>query len=227
MTIPELILLFRKQVQDLNKPYLWDDVEVLQYLIAAQDKFVTKTGGIRDSSTRALTDVSVVVGEVFAPHSPYILRVRSAKLLTAQRSLDVVNEADIGRYVVSDYGLITPEYLDDEDTGDVKAIVLGVEDNKIRWLKVPVTADTCRMNIMRLPYPRIKDLNGCLEIQEQFHMDLLLWMKHLAYAKQDAEVFDKRASEDYERQFYDRCDEAKTIMEGQRFKPRVVQYGGL
>lgn len=227
MEIKDLKTLFRKQVQDINKPYLFDDVEILQYLIDAQDRFVRELGGIRDSSTRALTDIPVVTGAVLAKHSPYILRIRSAKLLTALRPLRIVNEGDLATVVVSDYGSITPMYLDDTDTGDVTAMVLGVEDNKVRWLKVPTTDDTCRMNIMRLPYPRIKDDNGCLEIDEQHHMALLYWMKHMAYSKQDAETYDANLAEAAKAAFLEYAENAREDKERQRYKPRVVQYNKI
>lgn len=227
MEIRELKTLFRKQVQDVNKPYLWDDVEIHQYLIDAQDRFVRELGGIPDSSTRALTDIPVVAGAVLAKHSPYILRIRSAKLLTAARPLKIVNEGNLDTMVVSDYGSLTPMYLDDEDTGDVTAIVLGVENNKVRWLKVPTTEDTCRMNIMRLPYPRIKDDNSCLEIDEQHHMALLYWMKHMAYSKQDAETYDSQLAEDAKAAFLEYAANARDDKERQRYKPRVVQYNKI
>lgn len=227
METTDLITLFRKQVQDTVKPYLFDADEVFQYLVDAQDMFVRLTGGIPDSTTRALTDLAVVVGVPIARHSPYILRIRSAKLLTALRALSIISEGDLEQTYSEDYGLRTTGYLDDTDTGDVRAMVLGVEDNAVRWYKVPTTADTCRMNIYRLPYPRMTDEESCLEIDEHHHIHLLKWMKHLAYSKEDAETYDKNLADKNEVAFRAYCEQAREEKERQRYKPRVVQYGGL
>lgn len=233
MDTQDLIDLFRKQVADISKPQLWDETEVFQYLVDAQDMFVRLTGGIADGSTIAITQVGVVTGEPFSQHSPYILRIRSGRLLTARRALKFGSEADIAQVgiiensTLIDYGFIRPPYLDDTDTGEVVAGLLGVEKNKIRWYKVPIADDTAQLNVYRLPYPRLVDKLSCLEIDEQHHMGLLYWMKHRAYSKQDGETYDKNLAMNNETWFRNYCDQAKQEEERQRYKPRVVQYGGI
>lgn len=235
-TAQDLIDLFRKQVDDRSKPYLWDDVESLQYAVAAQDMYARLTGGIADSSTASVVDAAVTPGEPMARLSPYILRIRSAKLVTARRPLEIVNEADISQMQQApDYGVSLRQYLDDENTGDVTAMVLGVEKNKVRWWRVPPSdadEDTCRMNVLRLPYPRIQDEKDCLEVDEQHRLSLVMWMKYLAYSKEDAETYDKELAENNERAFYRYCGvpdgaNARQEEERQRYKPRTIQYGGL
>jgi hypothetical protein len=233
MKIQDLIDLFRKQLGDVAKPQLWDDIEVMQYLIDAQDMYVRLIGGIADSTTAAVVNVPVVTDQAISEHCPYILRIRSAKLLTAKRKVTIASEADLSQIgilqnsTLLDYGLIRPPYLDDTDTGDVIAGVLGVQKNAIRWYKVPVADDTCVLNVYRLPYPRIEDVNGCIEIDEQHHINLLYWMKHRAYSKEDGETYDKDLAATNDQLFRRYCADAKQEEERQRFKPRVVQYGGI
>lgn len=230
MRLDDLITLFRKQVDDKAKPYLWDDVEILQYVIDAQDMFVRKTGGIADSTTRAITDVTVAPGISVAKHSPYILRIRSAQLVTAQRALKMASEGDLSTMVVEDYGFLLPAFLKDTDYGQVTAAILGVKENALRWFRVPETTadpDICRMNVYRLPYPRITRIEDCLEIDEQHHLHLIKWVKHLAYSKEDAETYDRNLAESNKELFTEYCDQAKSEKERQRYKPRVVQYGGI
>ena len=228
MELKALLLKFRKDVSDQARPYLWDEDEVLKFAIDAQDMYVRLTGGIDDASTPDITDIPVVAGDVLAAHSPYILRIKSAKLVTARRSLAIVNEKDIAQLTYSDYGLQRTEHLHDEDTGEVEAIVLGVEKNKVRWFKVPPSTadtDTCRLNVRRLPYPRITSEESCLEIDEQHHYHLMKWMKHLAYGKEDAETYDRDLSESNKEAFEQYCksgDENK-----QRYRPGIVAYGGI
>lgn len=230
MELKDLLLKFRKDVADRERPYLWDDDEILQFAIDAQDMYVRLTGGITDTSTPEITQITVVPGAVLAAHSPYILRIRSAKLLVLKRDLKIVRESDIQQFTYSDYGLQRSCFLDDTDTGEVEGIVLGVEKNKVRWFRVPAddaAQDTCSMVVRRLPYPRIESEDDCLEIDEQHHYHLLKWMKHLAYSKEDGETYDKELADINEQAFRRYCADARVEEEGQRYKPPIVQYGGI
>jgi hypothetical protein len=234
MTLQGLIDHWRKQVSDTAVPYLWDDDEALLFAIDAQDMFVRKMGGISDETVTAasdptnlkLHDIALVPNVALAVFSPYILRVRSAKLMTQKWSINFISEADVGLQMVQDYGFVTQKYLDDTDTGIVTSAVLGLVDGKVRWWRVPLTADTCRMHIYRLPFPRITTSESSLEIDEQHHLALVRWMNYLAYSKEDAETYDKQLADKNEASFLKYCDDAKAEKDRQRFKPRIVQYGG-
>lgn len=235
MTLQGLIEFWRKQVADESAPYLWDDDEALIFAIDAQDTFVRHMGGISVNTVAAATDptnlqlhdLAVTINTPSTAFSPYILRIRSLKLLTAKRAIPVISEADVGMMRVNDYGFVAPKYLDDTDIGTVQAAVIGVEDGKLRWWRVPSTTDTCRMHVYRLPYPRIATQDDALEIDEQHHLCLVMWMKYLAYSKEDAETYDKNLADKNQAAFMAYCDKAKAEKDRQRFKPRVVHYGGL
>lgn len=227
MKIEDLLTLFRKQVADQAKPYLWDDTEILQYLVSAQDDLVREIGGFSDITTRALTDLNVVPSAPFAKFSPYILRIRSGRLVTANRDLPIVDEQGLATNTTMDYGFQLNSSLDDEEIGQVRVAVIGLEDHKLRWVKVPEEADVFRMHIFRLPYPRIKDETSCLEVDEQHHIHLIKGMKAFAYAKEDAETYDKALQGENEAAFKKYCEEAAKEKDRQRFTPRKVRYGGL
>lgn len=227
MTLQDLIRNFRKQVDDLEQPFLWDDDEALLYAIDAQDMFVRKTGGISDYTTNAVTLITATLNTPLTAISPYILRVRSAKMITAAKSIKVLNEADMYQVSTEDYGYMVPGYLNDAEIGPVQAMVLGIEENSVRWYKVPDVTDTCRMHVYRLPYPRITAQEDLLEIQEQHQFHLIKWMKHLAYSKEDAETYDKTLAEMNKQAFIAYCDEANYEIGRRRFKPRIIQYGGI
>lgn len=228
MDVQDLILNFRKQVSDLAPPYLWDDDEALLYVIDAQDKFVRVMGGISDNGTTgagtALTDLALTANVPTTSFSPYILRIRSGKLLTAQRDVDLIDESQLSEMShMHDYGLSSASFLKDTDTGSVRYAIMGLEDNKLRWYKVPDTADTCRLHIYRLPYPRLVDQEDSLEIDEQHHLHLIKWMKYHAYSKEDAETYDKALADKNEAAFLKYCEDARIEKDRQRFKPRVVK----
>jgi len=235
MDLQDLIELFRKQVADKDDPYLWDDEEVLQYIIEAQDTFVQRTGGISvmtvveadDPDNEELHDLEISEDGPYSDFSPYILRIRSARLVTARRDVKIISEADFSQIRTVDYGIISPTFLDDTDTGTVTHGIIGLVDKKLRWYKVPSEDDTCRLHVYRLPYPRIASQEDDLEIPEQYHIHLLKGAKASAYMKEDAETYDKELASSNEQMFEKVCEEARLALDRQRFKPRTIQYGGI
>lgn len=235
MELQDLIAEFRRQVSDEAQPYLWSDEEVLAYAIDSQDVFVRRIGGIADVTVAAadvgnpvtrLADMSLEVENPYTLMSPYILRIRSGRLLTAQRDVTFAQESDMVHGVVRDYGVFVGRSFDDERTGNVTYGVLGVRDKYVRWMDVPAVADTCRLHIFRLPFPRIEEQEDDLEIAEQHHFHLTKWMKHLAYSKQDAEARDDGLAEKFRAQAEDYMRTAQQEQQRQRYRPRVVHYGG-
>lgn len=93
----------------------------------------------------------------------------------------------------------------------------------------PIYLDlTIEMTVFRLPLTAITDDGDqALEIDEQHHSHLLLWMKHLGYDKQDAETFDRRKSDDFAQRFNTYCAEAKKEQDRARRVVGAVAYGGI
>lgn len=251
MLIPDLITEFRRQVKDEEVPYLWSDDEVLGYVSDAQDELVRFIGGFSDLTTRALTDLTITALNPFSAYSPYILRIRSCTLLNPYNPdgtpaspayptpVRIAQEGDLPLltgvddyfsnfgYDDADYGLISAPIINDTDTGDIKAMILGLDEYQARWYKVPVVNNTARLHIFRLPYPRITPDSTTLEIAEQYHRGLLLRMRELAYGKQDSETYDRGAADNYKAQFEAFCAKVKRERERLVYRPRVVQYGGI
>lgn len=225
---------FRPQVADVDAPYLWSDDEVLQYAIDAQDMFVRLVGGLADMTVvasdpgvaagTALADLDVTASTPFTAHSPYILRIKSARLVTAKIDVPIINEPDLAIVPTKDYGWTRGLSLDDTDIGDVRFAVLGLRENQIRWMRVPNATDTCRLHVLRLPLPRIAAQEDALEIGTEHHFHLVKWMKYLAYSKQDSEVLDPKKAIDNEQAFRAYCEQARKEIEKRRYKPRVVQF---
>lgn len=222
MQIQDLITLFRKQVSDLEAPYLWDDDEVLEYVVDAQDTFVRLIGGISDlgfnPETQVLTDLPLTAGNPITPLPDYVLHTRSGRLLGAKRNIDFVDPSDLGQYIrFNDYGNAATLYLDDTATGPVQCAIKA-DDTVVRWYMVPSEDDICRCHIYRLPYPRIEDQEDELEIQAMHHPHLVMWMKHRAYSKEDAETYDANLAALNKVAFEDYCAAAKLEAERRRGK---------
>lgn len=241
MKLQDLIRHFRSQVQDEEPPYLWSDEEVLVFAVDAQDMFVRLTKGIPDMTFPAddarvvagtkLANLEVTEGEPYTAHDPAILRIRSIRLVTAQRNVTPVSEGDLPYLPVRDYGSTfgwgRGLFLDDSDTGDVDYAVLGVIKGSVRWLRVPNAGDTARLHVYRLPYPRPTKQGDSLEIDSQHHLHLVKWMKHLAYSKEDAETYDKDLADKNEALFRSYCAQALGEEQRQRHKTRIVQMSSI
>lgn len=234
MLLQDLLEHCRKQLDDSAPPYLWDDDELLLWAVEAQDMLVRAVGGISDTTVAAadigspqtrLQDLAVTPSVPYVAHSPYILRIRSARLVTGKLDLQVIDEADMSVVPVRDYGWTRGIALDDTDTGQVRFMVLGMKDNTVRWARVPDAngTDTCRLHVYRLPYPRIAKQEDALEVGEEHHLNLVEWIKCKAYSKEDAETYDKKLAETNRLTFEAYCEKARREAERKRFKPRRVQ----
>lgn len=208
--------LFRSEIADTAEPYLWADDEVFHYANEAQKKFCRLTGGIADASTPAVVQVVLTANNPWAALSPLILKVRG------------VNGAD-GRYIdpVNFEDLQERKIKLGATTGTPALLILGMETDKVRVYPVPVTNETLELLVYRLPLKAINDFDQKLEIAEQHHTALLMWMKHLAYGKQDAETFDKTKREEFEQAFTTYCFGASIEKGMAKHKTRTVAYGGL
>lgn len=222
----ELIEAWRADVLDDVEPYLWSQTEAVRYAEAAYRRFVRLTGGIHDF-TSPLTRVDIVAGEELAAVSPLILRFDKAQRESDGREITIANWTDQALMRRDDYGVSSFLY-NDRAPGEVRYMVIGGEVGKVKWVSPPAADDVALLQVYRLPLEHIVDETHTLsEVNEDYHIHLLDWMKHLAYLKRDTETYNKRASDEHRAAFIQSCAEAKAEMDRYRSKVRVVQYGGL
>lgn len=226
MDLTTLHGLFRSDVRDQATPYLWSDAEIFSYIDDAQKMFCRLQGGIADASS-AVTQLAVTAGDAFVPVSPTILKIRNARRADGY-DLEILNFEDLlfRPSADSDYGF-RPGFRIDNTVGTVKAVVVGMEANRLRLVHIPQEDLTINLIVYRLPLVTITGGTGqALEIDEQHHRHLLHWMKHLAHQKQDAETYDRGRSETFRAEFLAYCDQAKAERERREHKYRTVAYGG-
>ena len=218
--------LFRSEVRDEVTPYLWSDVEVYSFIDDAQKMFCRLQGGIADASS-AITHIDVMAGDVLVPISPLIRKLREARRSADGYDLEILNFEDMQSHrPVDDYGYRSG-YRIDNTVGIVKAIVVGMETNKIRLVQIPQEDQSIDLIVYRMPLVPITAAGGQqLEIDEHHHRHLLHWMKHLAHLKQDAETYDRGRSDMFGAEFLVYCDQAKVEREKREHKYRTVGYGG-
>lgn len=230
MDVESLIDRFRTEVHDTANPYLWGQDEVINYVNDAQEWYCRETGGIADSSSAGVTEIPLTTGQKFAPVDSRILKIRHAQRRSDNKEVDLWNFEDAQfRPMYDNTAYYAPHKLTLDDTqGVVSKIITGMEQYKVRCVYIPAVDDVIDCIIYRLPLvPIAEDVLGNLEIPAEDHILLLDGMKALAYAKQDAETFDKGKQAEFEAKFLAKCAEAQYKREKREHKYRTVRYGGI
>jgi hypothetical protein len=225
MTPKELLELFRKEADDTTKPYLWSDEEFYYYLNEAQDLHVRLVGGIADRRS-PLTKVTYKTGDQFRKYDERILRIKGAfdesnNILTI-RNLDNFESG----YLEDDYGQRLNVGLEDGKTGDIKYLVTDVETGEFQLYPIPDHEGWIRLYVYRLPLEEVT-ASSELEIPTFHHLNLLNWVKHKAYMKQDVEAFNMSKATDFRAAFSNWIVEAKKEKSSREDRKRTVSYGGI
>lgn len=226
MTPSELYDRFRSDVVDVAKPYLWTEEEVWGYENAAYRMFVRLTGGIADFTSEACT-LDMAVGERIVDLHPSILHIDDAYRVSDGGKISIINLNDPQVGLRDDYGRYRRQ-MNLNTQGRVDMLVIGRQKHKGEWINTPAEVDQCALTIYRLPLANIVDSSTEFDdVDEDHHLHLLDWMKHLAYAKQDAETFDKARSEECAAKFEAYCAQVKREWSRYQHKTRIVSYGGI
>lgn len=226
MDSTELHDAFREDVVDVARPYLWSEREVYSYANDAYRMFVRLTGGVADFTSDAAS-AALVAGDSLGVLDPSVLHITKAQRRSDGGKITIINYTDLDKAVGSDYGQPRALKLDDTQ-GVVTHGVIGMQRGIIRWLHIPEVDDTADMMIYRLPLNRITEEGQPLcDVDEDHHLHLLDWMKHLAYRKQDADTLNLTKAEECKRSFEEYCTFVKAEWERYKHKNREVSYGGL
>lgn len=215
MNTTELHDLFRVEMHDVETPYLFGSTAIYTYIDDAQKQFCRLTEGIEDARS---FKVNIVPSVEWYPIDPMILKLRTARVASSGAVITVVNQERAAQVGVRFDGRV----------GALRYLVAGAEKNMLRASPVPRTDNPegqIDLEVFRLPYA--VDKGDEFEIDEQHHLHLLLWVKHLAYGNHDVEVFDRRKSDEFEGRFRAYCARAKAEQVRARRQVGAVQYGGL
>lgn len=222
----ELMQQFRQDIDDVADPKLWSDGEVAYYANDAQRMFCRLTNGISDSSSM-VCEIDADIGEVEFNLHPSIMRIRRAMRLSDGREIRILNIEDMDKM----------GYRLNDRSGPIDTMIIGMDEKIARWGAIPSVKDTVKMTVFRLPLNTIKVIDPVaiaagstgvpLEIPEQHHWHLLMWMKHLAYGRQDSDTYDARKADMNERAFRAYCLQAKIEQDNTRRVARAIAYGGL
>jgi len=213
MNSTELLDYWRGQVMDQVRPYLWSDTDAFVYMNEAQLQFCRMSEGIPDATTTEVCSVPVITGEITAEIHPSILHFRNAYLVSTGMELTIRNHNSVKKW--------------DNHTGQITSMIIGMQDNLVRWDHTPMLDDEVSLLVFRLPLTDITDVDQDFEVDPRHHPSLALWMKHLGYLKNDVETYDKQQSDRAKAEFEQYCMQVKIEQGRYRHAPRAVSYGGI
>lgn len=213
MNTTELLAIFRDEVSDTVVPYLWSDALVYAYIDDAQKQFCRETFGIEDARTHKLT---LAPNVEWYKLNPKIMRLLSAADSVTGRDIPILSVEDAKSQHLK---------FDGRKAGLVDALVKGQQKNYLRAWPIPTAAAVLPLTTLRLP----TDIGAGddFEIDEQHVLNLLLWVKYRAYAKQDVETLDKRKSLDCKTEFLAYCVDSKREQGRLRRTVGVTKFGGI
>lgn len=199
MTGTEIILSAREDfLDDAVVPYLWPDNLLERYLNSAEKEASRRASLLFDDSTAndseatplPLCSLAVVAGTGTYAISKKILRILNCVPASTSKSIEKKTEDWLDDFY--------PTWRDAE--GD--PVYYLEEKNRIRLVPQPVNNDTMQLTVVRLPLADMTIAGAeSPEIPEEFHEDLIEWICHLAYLKQDSETEDLSRSNMYESKF--------------------------
>jgi len=179
MKVGKLIEIFRHEVEDTQKPYLWSDPEVMAYLNEAEVEACRRARLLVDSSTAAVCQISITADEQNFALDPRVIMIRRAKLADESYPLQKKSQAALDdEYPAWDGDVAsTPQYYF-LDSGSSSISLYPKHD----------ATDTLHLTVVREPLNELNDDDETPEIPSRYHFGLLNWMKHRAYMKPDSET---------------------------------------
>jgi len=243
-TPDELLARFRLDVSDeiggqAGDDFLWSDTEVFDYMDQAQRKFVRRTEILRKTHpfTPALTEITYTapVGtpvnlDGFVTFNPKIIRPLRARMTTSANRdpLQIITAEDLDEgFFLRDYGLIFTQDWQNK-SGPARFLVTNLQEDQWRLVPIPVVDDTIELTVLHMPENDVDCDGQALEVLEREDQHIIkVYMKKLAYLKQDADTYDKELSDRFDAEFDERADERRREIRRTRFRHVGMRYGGI
>jgi len=190
-SLDELIVIWRKMLDDENEPYLWDNDELTWYAHYLTNNLCAEMHLIEDRTTEEICQVTLAVGDGFIDIDPRITHIKRARI-TGQTTLLGVKPATWMDNYYTNW---------DSDTIDQSTptkLVYGGVGNGRAYLYPPSDAiGTLEFVVYRRP---LEVLNYALHRSNPLEIDRFAHYLHngilsQAYLKQDTDTYDPARSE--------------------------------
>lgn len=196
LTLADIIRRSRSRLDDLKKPYLWSDTEILDYINdAMRDACIRASLVVQDDISLPFKQNADLTWKAKYNLPSGILDVQSVRL-NSQPTYTLVRTS-IRRQEQLNGGRPTATggpwayALDKTQSGT--GVDAGIMVRAITFLGTPIEADTALIDVGRLPVLLEHD-DDVPEIDEIWHPDLVFGVTELAYLKRDADTFDPKKS---------------------------------
>jgi len=180
MKVGKLEEIFRSDVDDAAKPYLWSPEEFLAYLNEAEVEAAIRSRLLVDSTTAAICNITVAAATQNFATDPRIFMIRRAKL-----------DADSYPLQLKQLNALDEEYAG-WDATDGPGIPAGYYTTGLgsNLISVPLqdVETTLKLTVVREPLVEMNDREESPEIPARYHQKLLDWVKYRAYSKPDSET---------------------------------------
>ena len=216
MDSTQLLQVFREEMADMAEPYLWSDSAIYRYADEAHKWFHRWTEGIEDA-TSGFTQLAVTPGVELFTLSPLILKLRYARRADNGRPVEIMSIEKAAQSGV----------LLGQRTGQVTHLITGESKGKVRVWPTPSETVTIKLGTFRLPEAAIDGPGVEFELDDQHHLALLDWMRHLAYSRHDAETLNVKLADTHGALFRSYCEKAKVEQNRARHPAGAVMYGGI
>lgn len=242
-TADELVERFRKDVDDEvggsgGEDFLWSEQEVLEYMYEAQREFVRRTQILRKTHpfTPEVTQITYtaptgtpVPQDGFVTYNPSIIRPLRARMTNnANRDpLQILTVEDLDEgFHIRDFGLIfTTDWQN--KVGPARFLITNLQEDMYRLVPIPLIDDTLELTVLHMPLDDVT-CGAELEVSErEDQLTLLLYMKSLAFLKQDADTYDKDLAQNFEAAFEKKADNRRREIRRARFRHQGMRYGGI
>lgn len=229
LTTDDLSQRFRSDVGDplegvdANTPdseNLWKNWEICEYMSEAADAVARGTLGLYKTVVLPIVATQNIVSLPL-----YVLQIRSGWLTTAGYDVNPVNQFESSRYVRDDYGLhVVGHYR--SATGRPKLFIRDMVRKAIVLIPIPTESDTLELQCsVTLSTPLLPGMPlPFMEKPDQRLM--LLYMKYLAYGKQDADTLDLARAMTFKQEFDRDVENREVELRKQRRVPAPIAMEG-
>ena len=192
MNIGQLIDIVRFDYLDDNpdgdvKKYLWDDEFMFRAFTEAERQACNRQNLLFEDSVDEYTKINLVDGKSTYDIPQKVTCIEYVgfedTVISRQSKHEVERNNPAWRTLTGMTG---------------KVINYVVRGHKIRFIPSPDTDDAGKkvsLEIFRLPDLDLTNLSSVPEIPEEYHRDLIYWVLHEAYKKQDSDRFDQERSD--------------------------------
>jgi hypothetical protein len=218
----------------------WSDESLIRYIEDAQRRFARLSLCLRDDTTVALTQVTLV-GDGLT--DTYTLHPSVLKVVSARHQDDTKDMANITHYNVNTQNSFTetfefasypPQGKPTQFTTDEGMDSTQNNAIRMRFFGMPLdlagatqTGKTVFMRVIRTPMNplSIATLDSVFEIPEDYHLDMLEWAAYRALRNLDIDGEDRTKAAAHKTRFEEAVAECKREMKSRMWQPLMWGFG--